>query len=146
MTEEKEDILPKLDERSSIMEELAQSEPILPVEPFKVSMGESLKEGEIIASRSSIISALKAVQDPELMFDIYSMGLIYEIDQKENGDVYILMTLTSPMCPVAGDMPAMAASAVSSVVGVGIVTVELTFEPAWTVDRVSEEIKILMGF
>ena len=79
------------------------------------------------------------------MLDIYSLGLIYDIQQHENGDVFILMTLTSPMCPIAGEMPVMAANAVSSVVGVGVVTVEITFEPAWTIDRVSEDIRLLMG-
>ena len=113
---------------------------------YKVSLGDPLTEGVPIASRAVIISALKAVQDPELMFDLYSLGLIYEIEQKENGDVFILMTLTSPMCPVAGEMPMMVANAVSSVVGVGVVTVELTFEPVWTIERVSEEIRLLMGF
>ena len=146
MMDYKEDLIAELGEKSPVFDELLHEEMSLPAEPFKISLGEPLKENEPIALKTAIISALRAVQDPELMFDIYSMGLIYQIDQKENGDVYILMTLTSPMCPVAGDMPAMVASAVSSVVGVGVVTVELTFEPAWTVDRVSEEIKILMGF
>ena len=146
MTDKKEDLIAELSEKSFVFDELAGESQIPQIEPFKISLGESLKEGTPIALKTAIISALRAVQDPELMFDIYSMGLIYEIDQKENGDVYILMTLTSPMCPVAGDMPAMVAGAVSSVVGVGVVTVELTFEPAWTIDRVSDEIKILMGF
>ena len=130
----------------TVMEELSSMEPILPVETYKAVVGSPLKEGETIALKSAIISALKAVQDPELMLDIYSLGLIYDIRQEENGDVFILMTLTSPMCPIAGEMPHMAANAVSSVVGVGVVTVELTFEPAWTIDRVSEDIRLLMGF
>ena len=146
MTKEEQDIWPNFDQKSSVMEELMQPQEILPSEPFKISLGESLPKNTPLAPTAAIISALKAVQDPELMFDIYSMGLIYKIDQKENGDVFILMTLTSPMCPVAGDMPIMVANAVSSVVGVGIVTVELTFDPPWSVDLVSEEIKILMGF
>ena len=146
MTETEQDIWPNLDQKSSVMEELMQPQEILPSEPFKISLGESLPKNTPLAPTAAIISALKAVQDPELMFDIYSMGLIYEIDQKENGDVFILMTLTSPMCPVAGDMPIMVANAVSSVVGVGVVTVELTFDPPWNIDLVSEEIKILMGF
>ena len=145
MIDGKEDFWPN-SEQSNIVKELSEVDPILPPETYKVSLGEPLKEGGVIASRAVIISALKAVQDPELMFDLYSLGLIYEIDQKENGDVFILMTLTSPMCPVAGEMPMMVANAVSSVVGVGVVTVELTFEPAWTIEKVSEEIRLLMGF
>ncbi len=130
----------------TVLEELSKVEDPLPQETYKAVVGQSLKEGEAIASRAAIISALSAVQDPELMLDIYSLGLIYDIDQKENGDVFILMTLTSPMCPMAGEMPSMAAHAVSSVVGTGVVTVELTFDPPWTIDRVSEEIRMLMGF
>jgi metal-sulfur cluster biosynthetic enzyme len=145
MIDGKEDFWPN-SEQSSIVKELSEADPVLPPEAYKVSLGEPLKDGTPLASRAVIISALKAVQDPELMFDLYSLGLIYEIDQKENGDVFILMTLTSPMCPVAGEMPMMVANAVSSVVGVGVVTVELTFEPAWTIERVSEEIRLLMGF
>lgn len=129
----------------TVMEELSSMEPVLPAETYKATAGTALKEGEVPALKTAIVSALKAVQDPELMLDIYSLGLIYDIQQYENGDVFILMTLTSPMCPIAGEMPIMAANAVASVVGVGIVTVELTFEPAWTVDRVSEDIRLLMG-
>ncbi len=113
---------------------------------FKATRGVPLDVGAQKASKEDIIAALKAVQDPEMMLDIYSLGLIYDIRQEENGNVFILMTLTSPTCPIAGDMPVMAANAVSSVPGVGEVTVELTFEPAWTIDLLSDEIKLLMGF
>lgn len=145
MEKEETDLLP---ERlgPTVLDELSQMEPIVPPETYRAVVGTSLKEGEAVASRAAIISALSAVQDPELMLDIYSLGLIYDIQQKENGDVFILMTLTTPMCPIAGEMPSMAANAVSSVVGTGIVTVELTFDPPWTIDRVSEEIRLLMGF
>ncbi len=116
-----------------------------PVEPFSVTVGEELPAGQPIAPRQAIVSALKAVQDPELLLDIYELGLIYDITQSDTGDVKILMTLTSPTCPIAGDMPAMAANAVASVVGVGRVTVELTFTPPWTPDRLSDDLKLMMG-
>lgn len=116
-----------------------------PVEPFSVTVGEELPAGRPIAARQAIVSALKAVQDPELLLDIYELGLIYDIAQNDNGDVKIVMTLTSPTCPIAGDMPLMAANAVASVVGVGRVTVELTFTPPWTVDRLSDDLKLMMG-
>ena len=143
--DEKNELLP---ERlgPTVLEELLNMEPVLPSETYRAIVGDPLKEGVPLASRAAIISALSAVQDPELMLDIYSLGLIYDIQQKENGDVFILMTLTTPMCPIAGEMPSMAANAVASVVGTGVVTVELTFDPPWTIDRVSEEIKLLMGF
>ena len=97
------------------------------------------------ASHEDIIGALKSVQDPELMLNVFDLGLVYNIDQKENGDVEIQMTLTSPTCPMGEEMIQMAAQAVSSVVGVGVVTVNLTFDPPWTTDMLSEEIKLMMG-
>ena len=112
---------------------------------FKVTAGEALKEGETRASTDDIIVALKAVQDPELMLNVYELGLIYDIRREENGDVYILMTLTSPTCPMAGEMPGIVANAVSSVPGTGLITVELTFDPPWTTDRLSDDIKLMMG-
>lgn len=118
----------------------------LPPENLTATVGNPLEAGISKADKETIIAALKAVQDPELMLDIYELGLIYDITQDENGDVKILMTLTSPTCPIAGDMPTMVANAVSSVQGVGRVTVELTFDPPWTIDRLSDEIKLMMGF
>ena len=112
---------------------------------FKVKAGLPLPEGTPHASQEDIIGALKAVQDPELMLNVHELGLIYEIKQQDNGDVYLLMTLTSPTCPMAGEMIEMVANAVSSVIGVGEVTVELTFDPPWTTDRLSEDIKLMMG-
>ena len=97
------------------------------------------------ASHEDIIGALKSVQDPELMLNVFDLGLVYKVDQKENGDVDILMTLTSPTCPMGEEMIQMAAQAVSSVVGVGVVTAKLTFDPPWTTDMLSEEIKLMMG-
>lgn len=112
---------------------------------YSATVGEPLPVGIPLASREDIISALKAVQDPELMLNVYELGLIYEINQDPNGDVAILMTLTSPMCPIAGEMPGIAAHAVSSVPGVGRVTVTLTFDPPWTLDRLSDDVKLMMG-
>lgn len=97
------------------------------------------------ASHEDIIGALKSVQDPELMLNVFDLGLVYNIDQKDNGDVEIQMTLTSPTCPMGEEMIQMTAQAVSSVVGVGVVTVTLTFDPPWTTDKLSDEIKLMMG-
>lgn len=113
---------------------------------FRVTAGQALPTGTACATRDDIVAALKAVQDPELMLNVYELGLIYEIRQEENGDVLIVMTLTSPTCPMAGEMPGMVANAVASVPGTGIVTVELTFEPPWTVERLSDDIRLMMGF
>ena len=112
---------------------------------YKATAGEPLGQGVKKATKDDIITAIKSVQDPELMINIYDLGLIYEINQKENGDVDILMTLTSPTCPLAGDMPKMVSNAVSSVPGTGVITTELTFNPPWGLDKLSEEIKLSMG-
>ncbi len=131
------DMLPELPEPVQIE---------LPPEAYRATAGKALDLGIPVAERELIIAALQAVQDPELMLNVYELGLIYDIIQSDNGDVKIIMTLTSPTCPIAGDMPVMVAHAVSSVQGVGVVTVELTFEPPWTIDCMSDEVKLLMGF
>lgn len=107
--------------------------------------GKPLEKGTSLAKHEDIVSALKSVQDPEIMINIFDLGLIYKIDQKENGDIDIEMTLTSPMCPMGGEMVQMAAHAVASVVGVGRVKVSLTFDPPWTTDKLSDEIKLMMN-
>ena len=112
---------------------------------YTATAGKPLPEGTPKASHEDIVGALKSVQDPELMLNVFDLGLVYKVDQKENGDVEIEMTLTSPTCPMGDEMIQMAAQAVSSVVGVGVVTVNLTFDPPWTTDMLSEEIKLMMG-
>ena len=131
---------------SSAFDKINIDIPTESLDTYRATAGIPLVEGTPPASRGIIVAALKAVQDPELMLDVYELGLIYEINQEENGDVKIIMTLTSPTCPVAGDMPVMVANAVASVQGVGCVTVELTFDPPWTPDLMSEEVRLMMGF
>ena len=89
-----------------------------------------------------LIAALKTVYDPEIPVDIYELGLIYKVDVADNLDVTVDMTLTAPGCPVAGEMPNMVRSALQGVPGVGEVTVNMTFDPPWTPDRMSEEAKL----
>ena len=112
---------------------------------YEAEAGVPLDGAVTKASKDDIIGALKSVQDPEIMINIFDLGLIYDINQKENGDVDIKMTLTSPTCPMGPEMIQMAAHAVASVVGVGVVKVVLTFDPPWTTDRLSEEIKLMMN-
>ena len=113
--------------------------------PFTAKMGEPLTEGVPHATREEIVTAISAVQDPELLLSVYELGLIYDIRMDEKGDVFITMTLTSPSCPMGGDMPYWVAAAVSSVPGVGCVEVSLTFDPPWSLDRLSDDVKIAMG-
>lgn len=112
---------------------------------YETQAGVPLETGVQLAKKDDIVGALKSVQDPEIMINIYDLGLVYDINQKENGDVEIKMTLTSPTCPMGGEMIQMAAHAVASVVGVGVVKVSLTFDPPWTTDCLSDEIKLMMN-
>lgn len=99
---------------------------------------------EKTASEADVIEALKTVSDPEIMINIYDMGLIYNIEIRENGDVYIAMTLTAPGCPVAGILPQQAADAVALVEGTGNVEVRIVWEPAWTFERMSDDARAMI--
>jgi len=89
-----------------------------------------------------LVTALKSVYDPEIPVDIYELGLIYKVDVADNKDVAVDMTLTAPGCPVAGEMPGMVKDALEGVEGIGAVTVNMTFDPPWTPERMSEEAKL----
>jgi FeS assembly SUF system protein len=102
----------------------------------------ALAPEELDAFGKELIAALKTVYDPEIPVDIYELGLIYKVDVADNKDVTIDMTLTAPNCPVAGEMPGMVRSAVEGVPGAGKVTVNMTFDPPWTPERMSEEAKL----
>jgi len=102
----------------------------------------ALPPEELEAFGNRLIVALKTVYDPEIPVDIYELGLIYRVDVADNKDVTIDMTLTAPGCPVAGEMPNMVRDALLTVPGVGEVTVNMTFDPPWTPDRMSEEAKL----
>lgn len=125
---------------ASLLEAMTQP---LPNTDYKVTAGEPLKAGEKLAFKEAIIDALKTVSDPEIMVNIWDLGLIYDVRQLENGDVEIDMTVTAPTCPVAGVLPGQAAEAVSKVSGVGVVTVQLVWEPEWTFERMSDDAKMM---
>ena len=111
---------------------------------YKANAGAPLKGKQPLASREAIIEAIRVVYDPEIPVNVYDMGLIYDIRQVENGDVFIDMTLTAPGCPVAGVLPAQVAEAVASVDGVGVVEVKVVWEPLWTLDRMTDEAKAMI--
>ncbi len=85
-----------------------------------------------------IVAALKTVFDPEIPADIYELGLIYRT-------VDVVMTLTTPNCPAAGELPQMVENAVASGPGVGVVNVNLVWEPAWSPDRMSDEARLVLN-
>jgi len=120
------------------------TEPAVP-EGTSARAGAKLVEGQQRASDEAIVEALRTVHDPEIPVNIYDLGLIYDTERLEDGDVRILMTLTAPACPVAGEMPYDVAAAVSGVDGVGEVEVVLTWEPPWTQDRMTEDAKLILN-
>ena len=95
---------------------------------------------------AEVMEALREVYDPEIPVNIYDLGLIYDVEVDEFGFVEIDMTLTSPACPVAGTLPGEVENAVRTVPGVSDVHVELVWEPAWSMDRMSEGAKLELGF
>ncbi|MDR3701619.1 MAG: SUF system Fe-S cluster assembly protein [Candidatus Sulfopaludibacter sp.] len=95
--------------------------------------------------RDQVIAALKKVYDPEMPVNIYELGLIYGCEVDEQGRVALRMTLTAPNCPVAGSLPAEVARAARAVPGVTDVQLELTFDPPWSKDRMSEAAKLALG-
>ena len=92
-----------------------------------------------------IITTIKTIFDPEIPVDIYELGLIYDIMVNENFDVKILMTLTTPNCPVAETLPVDVEEKVKTVEGVKDVEVEITFEPPWSQDLMSDEANLELG-
>ena len=95
--------------------------------------------------RDQIIAALRKVYDPEMPVNIYELGLIYGLDVDDAGNVQIRMTLTAPNCPVAGILPGQVEAAARAVPGVANVKLELTFDPPWTKNRMSEAAKLALG-
>ena len=92
-----------------------------------------------------IVAALKTVFDPEIPADIYELGLIYKVEIKDDRSVDVLMTLTTPNCPAAGELPTMVENAVASVPGVGVVDVKVVWEPAWSPERMSDEARLVLN-
>ena len=96
--------------------------------------------------KEQVVMALKSVYDPEIPVDVYELGLIYDIKIFPVNNVYVLMTLTSPSCPSAGEIPGEIEQAVRNIEGVNDVSVELTFDPPYTQDMMSEVAKLELGF
>ena len=95
---------------------------------------------------NKIVKVLKTIYDPEIPVDIYELGLIYDVFVNENNEVKILMTLTSPNCPVAETLPVEVEEKVKTLDEIKDAHVEITFDPTWTQDMMSEEAKLELGF
>ncbi|MGK7392785.1 MAG: SUF system Fe-S cluster assembly protein [Candidatus Cyclobacteriaceae bacterium M2_1C_046] len=106
-------------------------------------MAEEVKTEDL---KEQIVKAIKEVYDPEIPVDVYELGLIYEINVFPVNNVYILMTLTSPNCPAAESLPSEVEQQVKALEGVNNVEVEITFDPPYTQDMMSEAAKLELGF
>ena len=100
---------------------------------------------ELARLTDDIVSALKTVYDPEIPSDIYELGLIYKVDIKDDRTVDVDMTLTTPNCPSAAELPMMVENAVASVQGVGPVKVQVVWDPPWDPSRMSDEARLVLN-
>ena len=107
--------------------------------------GNALPADEVARLTDEIVTALKTVYDPEIPADIYELGLIYKVDIADDRKVAIDMTLTTPNCPSAQELPIMVENAVSSVAGVGPVTVNIVWDPPWEQSRMSDEARAALN-
>ena len=105
----------------------------------------ALPQDELARLTDDIVGALKTVYDPEIPADIYELGLIYRIDIADDRAVTVDMTLTTPNCPAAQDLPTMVENAVASVAGVGPVKVNVVWDPPWDQTRMSDEARATLN-
>jgi FeS assembly SUF system protein len=130
--------------------EIKTAAPDVPVEAAPApaappSSGSALPEAELARMTDDIIAALKTVFDPEIPADIYELGLIYRVDIADDRAVTIDMTLTTPNCPAAQDLPSNVENAVASVAGVGVVRVNIVWDPPWDPSRMSDEARAMLN-
>ncbi len=100
---------------------------------------------DIIVKEEDVIEGIRTVFDPEIPVNVYDLGLIYEININPDNSVFVLMTLTAPNCPAAGFLPGQVESAVREVQGVSDARVEVTFDPPFTMEMMSEEARLELG-
>lgn len=108
-------------------------------------MEEKNKPVDFLVLESQIVQVLRTIYDPEIPVDIYALGMIYEIEVDENAKAKIVMTLTTPNCPVAESLPNEVREKVSYIPGISDVDLILTFEPPWTKDMMTDEAKLELG-
>ncbi|ADH88658.1 FeS assembly SUF system protein [Ancylobacter novellus DSM 506] len=113
--------------------------------PNAPAIESAIPQEELDRLTDDIVGALKTVYDPEIPVDIYELGLIYKVDIADDRQVAVEMTLTTPNCPSAAELPGMVEGAVASVGGVSGVTVNLTFDPPWDQGRMSEEARLALN-
>ncbi len=126
---------------------MSEDAPITDRPPVNAAVAGSsaVPEDELNRMTDDIVSALKSVYDPEIPADIYELGLIYKIDIADDRSVKVDMSLTSPNCPSAQELPIMVENAVSSVAGVGPVKVDVVWDPPWDPSRMSDEARVTLN-
>ncbi|WP_454915742.1 SUF system Fe-S cluster assembly protein [Xanthobacter sediminis] len=105
----------------------------------------SIPQDELTRMTEGIVDALKTVFDPEIPVDIYELGLIYKVDIADDRAVAVEMTLTTPNCPAAAELPGMVENALSAVPGISGVKVDITFDPPWDQGRMSDEARATLN-
>lgn len=95
--------------------------------------------------KNEAIEALKTVYDPEIPVNVYDLGLVYEVNVTDSGSVQVVMTLTTPMCPVAESLPMECEDAIRNLTSAREVAVELTWDPPFSLDRMPDEVKLMLG-
>jgi FeS assembly SUF system protein len=113
--------------------------------PTPLETGTVPADNELAKLTDDIVGAIKTVYDPEIPADIYELGLIYKIDIADDRSVSVDMTLTTPNCPSAQELPLMVENAVSSVAGVGPVKVTIVWEPPWDPSRMTDEARVVLN-
>ena len=113
-------------------------------QPFIIKLGIKNTFDKISITDKDIITNLKNVFDPEIPVNIYDLGLIYDINISKGNDVFIKMSLTSPGCPVAGELPKQVADELTKIKNIGLIEVELVWDPPWTKERMSEDAKLAL--
>ena len=107
--------------------------------------GSALPDAELARMTDDIVAALKTVYDPEIPADIYELGLIYRVDIEDDRSVNVEMTLTTPNCPSAAELPQMVENAVGSVPGVSAANVNVVWDPPWDPSRMSDEARLVLN-
>ena len=124
---------------------MAEAPPDTGLTQLKIGHGSAIPADELARLSDEIVGALKTVYDPEIPADIYELGLIYRIDIDDDRGVKVDMTLTTPNCPSAQELPTMVESAVASVPGVREVKVEVVWDPPWDPSRMSDEARVVLN-
>jgi len=134
-----------MEEQRDIID-VSKTEPVEDAPQAETSGSSAIPPEELARITEDVIRGLKTVYDPEIPVDVYELGLIYRVDLSDERVLKIDMTLTAPGCPVAGEMPGWVEGAVRGIEGVEDVTVEMTFDPPWTPEKMSEEAKLELGW